>query len=36
MAAERVLNDLISQGEVKQYKDGTWGAVQHGIDPESQ
>ena len=34
MAAEAVLNDLINQGDVKQYGDGTWGSVQHNIDPE--
>ena len=35
-AAEGVLNDLIRVGDVKQYTDGSWAAVQHNIDPEPQ
>ena len=34
--AEGVLNELIRAGDVKQYEDGSWGAVQQGVDPESQ
>ena len=34
--AEGVLNELIRAGDVKQYGDGSWGAVQQGVDPESQ
>ena len=33
--AEGVLNELIRAGDVKQYTDGSWAAVQHNIDPES-
>ena len=33
-AAEGVLNELIRAGDVKQYGDGSWGAVQHGVDAE--
>ena len=33
-AAEGVLNELIRAGDVKQYNDGSWGAVQHGVDAE--
>ena len=32
--AEGVLNGLIRAGDVKQYTDGSWGAVQHIVDPE--
>ena len=32
--AERILSDLIKTGDVKQYTDGSWGAVQHNIEPE--
>ena len=32
--AEGVLNELIRAGDVKQYTDGSWAAVQHNIDPE--
>jgi len=32
--AEGVLNDLIRAGDVKQYTDGSWAAVQHSVDPE--
>ena len=35
-AAEGVLNELIRAGDVKQYTDGSWAAVQHNIDPEPQ
>ena len=28
MMAERILNDLINTKQVKQYEDGSWGAVQ--------
>ena len=33
-AAEGVLNGLIRAGDVKQYTDGSWAAVQHSVDPE--
>ena len=35
-AAEGVLNELIRGGDVKQYTDGSWGAVQHNVDTEAQ
>ena len=35
-AAEGVLNELIRAGDVKQYTDGSWGSVQHNIDPKQQ
>ena len=35
-AAEGVLNGLIRAGDVKQYTDGSWGAVQQSLDPEPQ
>ena len=34
--AERILSNLMKTGDVKQYEDGSWGAVQHNIDPEPQ
>ena len=34
-AAEGVLNELIRAGDVKQYTDGSWAAVQHNVDPEA-
>ena len=35
-AAEGVLNELIRGGDVKQYTDGSWGAVQHNVATEAQ